>query len=127
MSYRNVQPSLVQFAVDRMGSQIIKLPTIDWTGTSIDLTGSVCHLWIAVPTPNQPIPISPQQLNPGSGYTFTATGVSFEVTEADLHSWGLGPGTYAGELLTTNDGGVTTDVLWRGTLVVNTGWLTSVY
>src|SRR5215469_1065191 len=125
MSTQNVQPSTNSIAVDRMGSQVIQLPSVNWQNASIDLSGSTVHLWIAVPTANNPIPFTPTQFNPTFGYTFLLGTVQFEIQEADLNAWQLNPGSYAGEILVSNDGGITTDVLWRGTLIVNSGWLTN--
>lgn len=127
MAYQGLEPSTDQLTFDRMGAHEIRFNPQTWWGSAVNLTGFTLHLWLAVPQVNNPIPIVPAQLNPGSGYTITTTQVSFVVTEADLNSWGLNPGTYAGCLLASDDGGATTDLVWTGNFVINSGWLTNTF
>jgi len=110
-----------------MGSHLIKFPTKDWWGGTINLTGYAFHLWLGLPVQNAVIPVVPTLVTPSSGYSVISGQVSFSIRENDLDTWKLNPGTYPGELLASNDGGATTDVIWTGNLVINTGWLTDTF
>lgn len=127
MSYQGVQPSNDQLNFDRMGAHEIRFTNETWWGAAVSLIGYTHKLWLLIPQPNDPIPAVKTLLTPASGYTITATQSKFTITEADLNALGLGPGTYPGCLLASNDGGTTTDTVWIGNFVVNPGWVTKTF
>ena len=110
-----------------MGSTQWTFPAKDSDGNLVDITGSTIHLWLAVPQANNPVPVLPTHLTPGGGFAISTSTVRVSITEADLNSWALNPGTYTGQILVTDDGGTTTDLLWQGTMTVNAGWITTTF
>lgn len=126
MGYRNIQTVNQTLNVERMGSFIAKFLTKDNFGNAINIIGSTCHLWVGEPRPSSVITIAFVQVTPGGGYNIFSDHVEMEITEADLASWGLPPGTYPYELLVTDDGGTTTDKLAKGNIVVGS-WITNTF
>lgn len=84
------------------------------------------HLWIGLPAVG-PFPFNVSQLNPHGGFSIVPGTVAFVIDEIDLSTWNLGPGSYPAEIIASNDGGATTDLIWAGSIQVNSGWLTTTF
>jgi hypothetical protein len=127
MAAIDLEPSYDQLTFDRMGSHQYRFTTEDHWGAPVSLVGYTLHLWLAVPQPNNPVPFVAQHVTPAGGYTITSTQVKFTITEADVNGWGLGPDSYPGQLLASNDGGATTETVWIGNFRVNSGWISNTF
>lgn len=134
-NYQQIQTVIRNFSLERPGKSIIKLgPFLHYDESPVDFhIDTELQLWFAPPLPILPVPLNITKYTPTEPILFTPGGgapyfnfIYLQLSDIDLFALSMPNGTMPYEVLSTIDGGETSEKIAKGTVTVNTyltlGW-----